>query len=635
MKRSNFVNPVVLGATCLGVCFTGAVLPAFANPAYDEVRGHEEIIVTATRTPVALADSLASVSVITREQLDARQPLDLVDVFSQTASLDISRSGGPGSATSLYTRGTANGHTLILVDGQRVSSATLGSANFQFLNPDQIERIEVVRGAHSSLYGSEAIGGVIQIFTRDGSSNPGSYVTTAAGSNSLHKVAAGTSGSTGNLRYGVHATYLETDGIDNLIVDTGYNRDKDGYRNKSINTSLGYRFDNGADLALRFLESNNRNEYDSAFGPKTRPYSDSLLQNINLRGRLPVTDFWETQLSLGLATDDSDNYDGAIDRHNARHNTGNFRTQRQQLFWQNDFTIAEDHIITAGYDYFEDEVNASSAYVDSSGEPVKARDNNAAFAQYQGSWSVVDLVLGLREEDNEEFGSHTTGNASLGFHLDAHHLLVATWAEGFKAPTFNDLYWPASAFSAGNPNLQPELSENRELSLRGNYDRWHWSLGYFENDVENLIEWAPGPDFVWRPYNVSEAEINGAELAAGTTLAGWSLEAAYTWLDPRDANTDNLLVKRTRSNITLNADKTWGDLNFGLAVKGQDKRYTNTSNSQWLGGYTTVALHLGYQITPALEGNIKVDNLFDKGYHLNRGYNQDGRTWQLGLTYRL
>src|SRR5690606_17873098 len=161
-------------------------LPAFATPTDGQVRGHEEIIVTATRTPVALADSLASVTLISRDELDARQPLDLVDVFSQTASLDISRSGGPGSATSLYTRGTANGHTLILVDGQRVSSATLGSANFQFLNPDQIERIEVVRGAHSSLYGSEAIGGVIQVFTRDGSTNPGSanqdtYVTTATG----------------------------------------------------------------------------------------------------------------------------------------------------------------------------------------------------------------------------------------------------------------------------------------------------------------------------------------------------------------------------------------------------------------------------------------------------------------------
>src|SRR5690606_15616200 len=185
-----------------------------------------------------------------------------------------------------------------------------------------IERIEVVRGAHSSLYGSEAIGGVIQIFTRDGSTNPGSanqdtYVTTATGSHSLHKVAVGSSGGAGNLRYGVHGSYLETDGIDSLVVDTGYNRDKDGYRNKSLNASVGYQFDSGADIALRFLESNNRNEYDSASGPKTRPYSDSRLQNINLRGILPVTDFWQSQLSLGLATDDSDNYNGAVDRNNA------------------------------------------------------------------------------------------------------------------------------------------------------------------------------------------------------------------------------------------------------------------------------------------------------------------------------
>ena len=160
-------NLPVFRSTLAGCCCFLPLQPVIASSDIDE------LVVTATRTPVAMADSLASVTAISRSDLEARQPLDLVDVFRQVPSLDISRSGGPGSATSLYTRGTASGHTLILVDGQRVSSATLGSANFQFLNPDQIERIEVVRGARSSLYGSEAIGGVIQIFTRDGSASEG------------------------------------------------------------------------------------------------------------------------------------------------------------------------------------------------------------------------------------------------------------------------------------------------------------------------------------------------------------------------------------------------------------------------------------------------------------------------------
>ncbi|MCK9504343.1 MAG: TonB-dependent receptor [Porticoccaceae bacterium] len=620
MKTSHLLRNAIASSCC--------VLPiscATANDNYDEV------VVTATRTPVALVDSLASVSTISRTDIDAQQPVDLVDVFRQVPSLDISSSGGRGSATSLFTRGTASGHTLILVDGQRVSSATLGSANFQFLNPDQIERIEVVRGSHSSLYGSEAIGGVIQIFTRDGSASEGSYVTTAAGSNDLAKVAVGSSGNSGNWRYGIHASYLETDGIDNLEVDTGFNADRDGYRNKSVNASGGYRFDNGADLTLRYLESNNRNEHDSAFNPAEQPYSDSVVQNINLRGRLPVTDVWTTEISLGTATDDSDNYDGITDA-----SDGNFRTRREQLYWQNDFTLAEGQIFTLGYDYYEDEVTSSSnSYVDSHGNPVNTRDNRALFGQYQGTWSIVDVVLGLREDDNQEFGEHTTGNVAVGVKLGDHYKVVASWSEGFKAPTFNDLYWPAGPYSAGNPNLSPEESENSELSLRGDYDSWRWSVAYFQNDVNNLIDWAPGSDFVWRPYNVSDAEIEGGELMVATDLYGWSLDAAYSYVEPRDAETDKLLIKRSRSNLTLNASRSYGDFSLGFSIKAQDERYTDTANSDSLGGYGTLGLRLGYDISRNLKTSLKVDNAFDKDYQLNRGYNQDGRAWQLGLTYSL
>jgi vitamin B12 transporter len=618
-------NVSLLRNAIAGYCCVLPMSPVLASANY------EEVVITATRTPVALADSLASVTAINRADIEGRQPLDLVDVFRQVPSLDISSSGGRGSATSLFTRGTASGHTLILVDGQRISSATLGSANFQFLNPDQIERVEVVRGSHSSLYGSEAIGGVIQVFTRDGSASEGSYVTTASGSNNLAKVAAGSSGNSGNWRYGVHASYLETDGIDNLVVDTGFNADRDGYRNKSVNASVGYRFDNGADLALRFLESNNRNEHDSAFSPAQQPYSDSVVQNLNVRGRLPVTEVWTSELSLGISTDDSDNYDGSTGL-----NTGNFRTRREQLYWQNDITLAQGQVFTLGYDYFEDEViSSSNVYRGNDGYPVETRDNKALFGQYQGQWSILDVVLGLREDDNQEFGEHTTGNVAVGVNLNDHYKVVASWSEGFKAPTFNDLYWPAGTYSAGNPNLSPEESKNTELSLRGDYDSWRWSVAYFENDVNNLIEWAPGPDFVWRPYNVSDAEIKGGELILAAEIHGWALDAAYSYVEPRDALTEKLLIKRSRSNLTLNASRRYGDLSLAFSVKGQDERYTNTANTDSLGGYGTFGVRLGYDITRNLKTTLKVDNAFNKDYQLNKGYNQDGSAWQLGLTYSL
>lgn len=616
-------NLPVFRSTLAGCCCFLPLQPVIASSDIDE------LVVTATRTPVAMADSLASVTAISRSDLEARQPLDLVDVFRQVPSLDISRSGGPGSATSLYTRGTASGHTLILVDGQRVSSATLGSANFQFLNPDQIERIEVVRGARSSLYGSEAIGGVIQIFTRDGSASEGSYLTTAAGSNAMYRLALGSSGNSGNWRYGVHASYLETEGIDNLAIDTGFNKDRDGYRNKSVSASTGYRFDNGADLSFRYLESNNRNEHDSASNASEKPYSEGIVQNINLRGRLPLTDVWSTELSLGVSTDDSDNFDSVTGL-----NQGDFRTERQQLFWQNDIVVAEGHLLTLGYDYYEDDVASNSNdYLDGLGNPVRSRDNKALFGQYQASWRQLDVVLGLREDDNQEFGDHTTGNAAIGLQLSESYKLIASWSEGFKAPTFNDLYWPAGPFSAGNPDLEPESSENSELSLRGDYDNWHWSIAYFENDVKNLIDWAPGADFVWRPYNVSDAEISGAEFAIGGDMLGWRVDAAYSYVEPRDAGTDKLLIKRSRDNLTLNANREFDALTLGLSLKSQGQRYTNTANTESLGGYATFDLRLGYRLTRQLEATFKMENIFDRDYQLNKGYNQEGREWQLGLTY--
>lgn len=612
-----------------GVC-PAAVAALLVVPAVAAAGPREETVVTATRTPVPLADTLASVSVVEREELVQLQPLDLVDVFDTLPGLDTTRSGGPGSSAGLMIRGNDSGHTLFLVDGQRIGSATLGSTSFQYLNPDQIERIEVVRGAHSSLYGSDAIGGVVQVFTRDGSGAPGSYANVGGGSHGQYQVAAGTSGAAGNWRYAFNAAYLDTDGIDNLVDDSGFNGDDDGYRNRSVNGSLGYTFSGGADISLRYLALDTRNEYDDANAPESRPYSDGWMQNVNLRGRLPVTDSWLSTLSLGVATDDSDDYDGVTGS-----NIGDFRTTREQLFWQNDFRFSRDDVLTLAYEYYDDEVASSSLYEDAAGDPVSHRSNEAWIGELQLGLAPLDLVLGARSDDNEEFGRETTGSLALGVDLGDHHRVTASWAQGFKAPTFNDLYWPAGPYTAGNPDLVPETSENRELGLRGDYGTWQWSLAWFDNDVEDLINWAPGADFVFRPYNVDRADIRGAELMAAAELGAWHLEASYTYAEARDAGGDRLLPGRARSNLVVNADRVWGRWQLGLSFKARGPRYTDAANEGELPGYGTIGLRARYRLWRNLVARLRVDNLLDKDYQLNEGYNQDGRNIQLGLSYAL
>lgn len=590
----------------------------------------EEVVVTATRTPVSVADSLSSVTVISAEELSAMQAFDLVDVFRQVPGIDIGRSGGPGSTASLFMRGTGNGQTLILVDGQRINSATLGSTNFQFLDPKQIERIEVVRGAASSLYGSDAIGGVIQIFTKEGKTAPDHTVSVAAGSHHLWEGALGSSGSSGNFRYSANLSKQDTSGIDNLVDDRGYNVDKDGYRNTSLNASLGYRFSDGTDLSFRALQSDSRNEYDNASNTKQQPYSDTRLRNLNAKLALPVSDWWLSQLSVGSSQDASENYDAVNSA-----SLGDFRTDRDQLLWQNDFAVAEAQVLTLGYDHYKDGVGGSSAYQDASGNRVSSRNNSALFAQHQASFEQLKLLFGLRQDDNEEFGEHSSANVALGYTFNKNHQLTFSWSEGFRAPTFNDLYWPAGPFSAGNPALSPESSENYEAGLRGDYDAWNWTATYYQNDVADLINWAPGADGIWRPYNVNNAEIDGAELTVGTVIAGWRAEGSLSYNNPRDAASGNVLVNRSQRSASLNLDKDLLKWSLGLSFQAQSERFTNASNSQALDGYGTVAARISFRYNSRLTAQIKIDNMLDNDYQLNKGYNTMGANWRLNLMYTL
>lgn len=608
-----------------------ASLLGLAVPALASAIEPEEIFITATRTPVSVFDTLAASSSVSRARIEQLQPRDLTEVLAQTPGLDFSRNGGPGATTSLFTRGTGNGHTLILVDGERISSATLGSTNFQFLDPEQIERIEVVRGSRSGLYGSDAIGGVVQIFTRQPTEQPSAWVRAGTGGHDLGSIAAGFGGRTAGFRYGLNGSYQDSAGFNNTISTAGRNGDRDGYRNLSVNGNLGYQFAGGADLSAALLSSDSRNEYDSLFTPTEEPYSDNLIQNVSLRGRVPIGSLLTSALTLGFAVDDSENFDRTT--HTA---TGDFRTERKQLSWQNDVTLAEGQLLTLGLDYYDDRVISSNGYTDTLGQPVKTRDNLAGYAQFQGRWRQFDLVAGLRQDDHEQFGGHTTGNVAVGFAFDDSHRLVASWAEGFKAPSFNDLYWPASAWSAGNPTLRPESSETWEVGLRGAYTQWHWSASYFHNDVKDLIDWALGSDFVYRPYNVNAANIDGGELNVGAKLDRWSIDLGFTYLDPRDANTDKLLTRRTRTNLTVSIDReVVENFTVGLSLKAQGARFDDAANTTRLGGYATVTARAAWRVTKNLELTLKLDNLLDEKYQLVNKYPQDGFNWLAGIAWRM
>ncbi|MFL0796214.1 MAG: TonB-dependent receptor [Cellvibrionaceae bacterium] len=594
----------------------------------------ENILVTATRTAQSADEALASVDVITADEIARMNPSDGLDLLSQTAGVDVSRKGGRGAAAGLYLRGTSSDHTLVLVDGVRQGSATLGEAGLQFIDPNQIERVEVVRGPRSSLYGSDALGGVIQIFTRKNNSDFVPIISAGFGSNNTKESSISFGGELGSTYVRFGANHYETEGIDNHVNTAFGEDDDDASRMTTLSAAIKHTFANDSKLSLDYFRSSGESEYDTGFWAfqDTAPYLENLVETVNASYEAALTESWSTRVTLGQSKDKSDTRN---DLQSLIHDY--FYTERQQVTLQNDMQFGSGLLLTAGAEYLDDKVKSSMDYTDS-GRPVGSRYNQALFTQLQGDIADgVDFVAAIRRDKNEHFGVETTYNAAVGFELDEQHRLIVSHGTAFKAPTFNDLYWPVSIYAFGNPDVQPETSSNVEVELRGSYDDLSWSIAAFKNDIKDLIDWAPSdPNDPWSaitPSNINEAEILGCEVSVKTDVLGWALSSSLTYLEPRNETNDQILIRRAKSTLALQLGRSFGPINLNLDWKAQSHRYDDPSNTLRLAGYGIVGVNLGYRISEDLSVQLDLDNLFDKDYQLAAGYNTEGFQSKLSATY--
>jgi vitamin B12 transporter len=584
----------------------------------------DAVVVTASRTGQADTDVLAPVTVLTRADIERLQPKDLPDLLAHVPGIDVIRTGGPGSTSSLFLRGANNDHTLFLVDGQRIASATQGTTNFQFIDPEQIERIEVVRGPRSSLYGADAIGGVIQIFTRRGG-KPSAHVTAGYGAYGSSQLAAGGQGQWQRVRYSAHVSHFFTEGLNNTRNNKFPANDDDAYRNSSVNLNLGYDFIGGAKLDLDHFYTRTKNEYDGT-SATSQPYSDGWMQTTHATLRAPLTRFWNGTWSAGRSFDDLDSFDKLKPTTHT-----NIRTTRDAASWQNDFALSAAQTLSAGIDYYEDQVDSTTQFKTAAGKPVDSRTNLGYFVQYLLTQGPVEIQAGLREDDNEDYGDKTTGNAALGFALPAQHRFIVSYGTAFKAPTFNQLYFPGF----GNPDLQLESSKNYEAELRGDYRRWQWSLNVFENKIDNLIQNVRISPSITLASNVQKARIRGTELVVNGKVENWLLNGSFSYADPRDTSNDNVLVRRARRSLKLEADRQFDGWSLGASWRVQDYRYVDAANTRTLGGYGLIDVHTRYALAKAWTLQLKLTNLLAKKYELNDGYNTERFGWFASVTYRL
>lgn len=569
------------------------------------------ILVTATRTAQTADETLAPVTVIDRGEIEQSSAGNVTDLLRLQPGIDLSQNGGTGGSVNFYLRGTESDHILVLVDGVRASSATTGAFTWQNMPLSQIERIEIVRGPRATLYGSDAVGGVIQIFTRD---PDGVTARVGGGTYDTYRAEAGFGGGDGGWSYGINAAYEETEGFSSASPDGfDYDPDDDGYENRSISARFGVPLGGQTGLKVRALHSDGESEYDQGT-------IGTLNQTLDSRLKTTLTPNWDSTVQLGYATE-------RLETESSSPST--IETRRQSAEWQNDVFLSDNDVMTLGVsarrDVGKNEDDAAGTTVFN--ESIK---NYAAFAHYTGSSGPMKVELGLRHDRHSEFGSHTTGQLAWSRRFARDWRFVASAGTAFKAPTLNQLFHPGfGGFFAGNPDLKPEKSQSAELSLRWRTRSQSASANAFYNRVEDLIAYS-GP--MSSAENVEEARIPGLELIYKAAWRQWNVAANATFQRPRNEATDEPLIRRADTKGALILGRQWMRR---LTTRGEleyvgEREDRNTS----LDAYTLVNLAAQWDVGAGFKIEGRIENATDREYTVVENYNTPERTYYLGLRYR-
>lgn len=581
----------------------------------------ETTVVTATRTAQTVDETLASVTVITREEIERGQYQSLPDLLATIPGVQVNQDGGLGTNTSIYLRGTSTNQTLVLVDGIRIRSATTGAASLQYIPLSQIDRVEVVRGPRSTLYGADAVGGVIQVFTRSGEAGTRGEVTVGGGSHGTAEGRAFFATASGNSHYSLGIGHLRSDGIDaqkNDVPDafgwgnTPDEPDKDGYREDSLSVRFGHEFSPGNSLQFTGLHAEGESEYDGT----SQNSADFIQQALGLTLHLLPTDTLSVTAQASQSQDRSENFlDGTF--------SSLFDTKQQQFSVQGDLFLRDSDVLTIGNDYTKDKVRSDTDYDE------RSRDNSALFTQYQLEHMNHSILVGVRYDDNEQFGSHTTYNAGYGLRLPHDLKLDLNYGTAFRAPTFNELYYPDPwGWGGGNPDLKPEESTSYEISLQQSLPNAYWRTSIFRTEIDNMISG-------WPAENISRARIDGVELDGGYRLTSqWNISAAITLQDPKDRDSGNLLARRAEQMATVNLDGDFGKARVGVTAQGFSERYDDGANTVRLPGYGLLHLRGEYDIAPNWLLQARIENVLDKEYEEVATYNTPGRSAYLYASYR-
>ncbi|MDR2334656.1 MAG: TonB-dependent receptor [Burkholderiaceae bacterium] len=609
---------VVLARAAVLPLALAAAFPSFSQTLLAQAATEStlrETVVTATRVEQPLSDLVADVSIIDSETIRNSGAVGVVDVLARVPGIQFTRNGGPGNTSSVYVRGGENRFTAVYLDGVRIDSQSTGGVVWEQLPLSQIDRIEVLRGPAAAVYGSDAVSGVIQLFTKKGEGKPAPYVGVGVGSRGTRTAEAGVSGSSGAIDYSVGVAHEGSDGF-NIRPAATFNPDDDGYKRNSGNARVGWTFAPGQRLQASVLASNLNSQYDA--GLKADDRNHHQLRTADLLWDAKWNDSYSTRLQ--------------VNQSNSKYSTTpNFymteTTVRSYLF-QNEYRLGV-HRFTASLERREDELHNPAT--ESAADLKRERSQNALALGYGMNSGAHTLQANLRRDNDSEFGGKSTGSLSYGYALNNEWRVTAAGGTSFRAPT---LYQRFSEY--GDASLNPETGRNVEIGTRWTRGSSSAGIVAYRNRVRNLIVYgAPGtcPSAFGCYQSVGRAEYEGVTLSAAHKLGPVSLNGSIDFQNPHDLDTGRQLARRSKRYAKLSADTAVAGWNVGAEMNAASRRYDTASGSNMLGGYTTFNLYANTSIGRDVTLLARLDNLTDKNYELARGYATPGRAFYVGLKW--
>ncbi|WP_337263201.1 MULTISPECIES: TonB-dependent vitamin B12 receptor BtuB [unclassified Serratia (in: enterobacteria)] len=597
----------------------------------------DTLVVSANRFPQPVSSVLAPTSIVTRNDIERWQAKSVADVMRRLPGVDIAQNGGLGQSSSVFIRGTESKHVLLLIDGVRLNQAGIsGSSDLSQIPISLVQKVEFIRGSRSAVYGSDAIGGVINIITTR--EKKGSSLSAGVGSHGYQEYDAATQQQLGqNTIATLAGNYTYTRGFDvvaNLPDSSGNpaQPDRDGFMSKSLYGELQHQFSEQLGGFVRGYGYDNRTAYDGSYSgldtlhpdalPDTRQlYSQSWDSGLRYREGI-----YATQLTASYSHSKDYNYDPKYGRHSASSTLDD--TTQYNVQWGNNVQVAHGSIST-GVDWQEQKLEPGTAYITDS----KSQRNTGLYLTAQQQLDAVTLEGAVRGDDNSQFGWHNTWQTSAAWEFVEGYRAIASYGTAFKAPTLGQQYGDFG----GNPELKPEESHQWEGGFEGLTGPVSWRVTGYRNDIDNLISYSSSR-VVPAYYNVDQATIKGIEATASLDTGLFTHQISYDYVDPRNAKTNEVLVRRSKQQLKYQLDWQFKDFDWAVTYQYLGERYDgdysgSTMRTVKLGGVSLWDLAVSYPVTSHLTVRGRIANLFDKDYETAYGYVTPGREYYLTGSY--